>query len=149
MSKYEKIDTTPVVVPLGYGAPETLEQKIKRMVRSEQLANLARAAGKETFEESLDFDVEDDIAPQEPGTPYEHIADREDEILHEHRRAVRAQKMAEREEQFREAKAKRAKRSKGSSELSDKTPGGSHGKSGKTSGQGDKAVSDGAGEFDS
>lgn len=57
--KHEEIgDPTPVAVPIGYRVPETLEAKIARMVRV--MSERASQIGVETFEESDDFDVEDD-----------------------------------------------------------------------------------------
>lgn len=55
----EILDTTPVEVPLHYRRPETLEEKLKRVVHNE-LSMAASARDMETFEESDDFDVEDD-----------------------------------------------------------------------------------------
>lgn len=69
MAKYDKEgneipDNTPVEVPLGYRTPPTLEQRMQAMIRSEAMAQYARAQGAETFDEANDFDVDD-----EDGTP--------------------------------------------------------------------------------
>lgn len=55
----EIMDTTPVEVPLEFQRPLTMQEEIRRMVRQE-LSRAAEASGFETFEESDDFDVEDD-----------------------------------------------------------------------------------------
>ncbi|QCS37360.1 hypothetical protein [Tortoise microvirus 92] len=78
--KYEEPDPTPVAVPVGFGHPETLEQKIKRFVRNERYQAALAAAGAETFEESLDFNVDDDIDPHAHSTPWQERADVETEI---------------------------------------------------------------------
>lgn len=52
-------DNTPVEIPLGYKAPETLQEMIARMIRVENMQQMA-AKGMETFEEADDFDVDDD-----------------------------------------------------------------------------------------
>lgn len=52
-------DPTPLAPPVGYIKQEPLHVQIARMVRSQQLADEAAAAGAETFEEADDFDVED------------------------------------------------------------------------------------------
>lgn len=53
-------DPTPVAPPVGYIKQEPLHVQIARMVRSQMLADEAKAAGAETFEEADDFDVDDD-----------------------------------------------------------------------------------------
>lgn len=68
MARYDKHgneipDNTPIEIPLGYKVPETLQQQMQRMIRSEAMAQYARAQGAETFEESNDFDVGDDEDP--------------------------------------------------------------------------------------
>jgi len=63
--KHEEIpDKTPIALPLNYSAPEPLEQMIARLIR--QQSALAPARGQETFEESDDFDVEDDHELKSP-----------------------------------------------------------------------------------
>lgn len=52
-------DDTPVEVPLGMKRPPTLQEQIQMMVRT-QLSRAAERNGHETFEESNDFDVDDD-----------------------------------------------------------------------------------------
>lgn len=51
-------DPTPVEMPIGYEHPESLESMIARLVRVE--SQRAVASGEESFEESDDFDVDDD-----------------------------------------------------------------------------------------
>jgi len=57
--RYEPHDPTPVEWPLGVRVPETLEQKVARMVRT-SVSLQAQAMGKESFEEADDFDVEEE-----------------------------------------------------------------------------------------
>ena len=53
----EILDHTPVEIPLGYKAPETLDEKIARAVRHEMFSQQNRDL--ETFAEADDFDVDD------------------------------------------------------------------------------------------
>lgn len=69
----EIISKEPLALKLGLKKPESLQDKVRRMIRLE--ASLyAEAQGKETFEEADDFDVGDDF---DPTTPYEVPADNE------------------------------------------------------------------------
>lgn len=52
-------DPTPVEWPLGLSRPLSLQDEIKRFVRSE-LSRAAAADGFESFEEANDFEVDDD-----------------------------------------------------------------------------------------
>lgn len=63
-------DQTRPEIPLGFKRPETLAEKIRRLVRSEHVRQSAEAYGHETFEEADDFDVGDDF---EPSSPYEEV----------------------------------------------------------------------------
>lgn len=56
----EICDSTPVEVPLDFKTPPSIHQLIAQYVRSERAAEVARAAGVETFEEADDFDVGDE-----------------------------------------------------------------------------------------
>lgn len=69
--RFEYPDPVPMEPPLGYTDPPDISQMIKQMVRNELLMSKLDAAGLETFEESDDFDVEDD--PIDPLTPYERV----------------------------------------------------------------------------
>lgn len=69
---HEILDPTPMAIPIGFKRPETLAEQIKRMVRSERLAQEAEAQGYETWEEADDFDVDDDF---DPSSPYEQHFD--------------------------------------------------------------------------
>jgi hypothetical protein len=68
-------DDRPVAVPAGWRAPESLPDMIRRFVQREISAR-AEAVGLETFEESDDFEV-DDEAP-DPLSAYEVSELRED-----------------------------------------------------------------------
>lgn len=52
----EILDRTPVEIPLGYQRPETLEEKMRRMIAGE-LSRRAGALGRETLQEADDFDT--------------------------------------------------------------------------------------------
>lgn len=54
----EYLDDTPVEWPVGVQVPESLDQKIARMIRV-GVSQYAQAQGAESFEEADDFDVED------------------------------------------------------------------------------------------
>lgn len=56
----EVLDTTPVEMPIGYERPESLASMIARMINSTELQRAAQKQGLETFEESDDFDMDDD-----------------------------------------------------------------------------------------
>jgi len=58
-------DQTPLAVPVGFGAPTDLTTLIQTLVRVE--SKRAAEAGEETFEESDDFDVDEDSLH----TPYQ------------------------------------------------------------------------------
>lgn len=51
-------DPTPLEWPIGVSAPESMEQKIARMVRT-SVSEYANSVGQETFDEADDFDIED------------------------------------------------------------------------------------------
>lgn len=55
-------DLMPVAIPLGLQKPESQESLIKRIIRQE-LSMQAAQQGYETFEESLDFEIDDDPFP--------------------------------------------------------------------------------------
>lgn len=69
--RFELPDSVPMEPPLGYRAPPDLTTMIKTMVRNELFMQEVARAGYETFEESDDFDIEDD--PVDPLTPYEKV----------------------------------------------------------------------------
>lgn len=61
----EYVDEQPVEWPLGVSVPESLEQKIARMVRV-GVSQHAHDVGAETFDEADDFDVQEDDGPTSP-----------------------------------------------------------------------------------
>lgn len=67
----EKLDPTPMAIPVGFERPLTLEQQVARMMRNqyELQAKVRDMSGVETPEEADDFDIDDD--PIELSTPYE------------------------------------------------------------------------------
>lgn len=68
---HEVPDPTPLSLPSGFRRPETLQEQVRRLVRT-QLSQAAAEQGEETFEESEDFDVDDDF---DPSTPFEVFFD--------------------------------------------------------------------------
>lgn len=53
-------DNTPIEVPVQFRKPETIAEQVKRLVHS-QLSIQAANAGRESFQEADDFDVDDDM----------------------------------------------------------------------------------------
>lgn len=67
----EKLDPTPMAIPVGFQRPLTMEQQVARLMRSqyEMQAKIRDMTGVETPEEADDFDIDDD--PIDMTTPYE------------------------------------------------------------------------------
>jgi len=55
---------------LGYKKQPTLAERMRDMIRSEKLREIAEMQGRETFDEADDFDVGDDY---DPSSPYEEV----------------------------------------------------------------------------
>lgn len=70
---HEVLDDTPIAKAVGFRAPPTMQEMIKRAIQT-HLSDAARESGQETFEESDDFDVGDDY---DPTSPWELTADQE------------------------------------------------------------------------
>lgn len=51
-------DATPIEIPLGLRKPETLQEQIRRLVRTE-FSQASAKAGFESFDEANDFECED------------------------------------------------------------------------------------------
>lgn len=79
MSAYETLDPTPVSIPIGWSRPESLHDKIKRLVNY-QLDEQAQEKGYETIEEADDFDCGDD---DELKSPYELDGMQQDGLVSE------------------------------------------------------------------
>lgn len=62
----ERPDPRPMEPPIGFKKQPSLHERIREMVRSEQLRLAAEKAGAETFEEADDFDIEDDLDIRSP-----------------------------------------------------------------------------------
>lgn len=73
------LDPTPIAPPIGYKKQPSMVEIVRDMVRSERLAAAARESGHETFEESEDFDVDDD--PDYGRTPFTSDFDPPLEVL--------------------------------------------------------------------
>lgn len=72
-------DPTPVSLPAGFQRPEPLAETIRRLVRNE-VSRQAVDSGMESFEESLDFDIDDEELPESPS---EARATMQEELLDE------------------------------------------------------------------
>lgn len=70
---YEVPDPTPVALPAGFKEPESLEVMIRRLIRSEEWTRATNEEGFESFEESEDFEIDDDM--WDPQSPYEEVFD--------------------------------------------------------------------------
>lgn len=85
----EILDATPIAPPVGWTNEPNMFDYVRELVRSAQLAKEAEEAGMETFEESEDFDVDDDF---DPSTPYENDFDPDikemQEAVAEHKRTT-------------------------------------------------------------
>lgn len=68
---HEIPDPRPMQVPAGMKRPETLQEQVARLVRG-AISREAEEAGFETFDESEDFDVDDEFDPR---TPFETVFD--------------------------------------------------------------------------
>lgn len=67
------VDSTPMAPPIGYKKQPSMVEMVREMIRSERLKAEAEAAGHESFEDSEDFDIEDD--PELLRTPFENDFD--------------------------------------------------------------------------
>lgn len=83
-------DSVPVAPPLGYKRQPSMVEIVRNMVRSEKLAEEARNAGAETFEESEDFDIDDEPEDLRSGWETEF-----DPPLDEIQRAVEEERAAQ------------------------------------------------------
>lgn len=65
---HELLDSKPLALPVGFKKPESLDEQIRRLVRT-HISSQAEEQGFETFEDADDFEIEDD--PADPTTPFE------------------------------------------------------------------------------
>lgn len=124
-------DTTPVELPVRFKRAKAWSDSVRQLVAVE-LSRQAEAEGKESFEESLDFEVEDDEMPR---TVHERRSDVEEELLQDMQEARKVAAM-------RRLAAKREKelhRGKGTGEVDQPARSGGESKSGKHEGDGSKA----------
>lgn len=73
----EKLDNTPVAIPVRFRTPPTPFEQARQMLRAD-LSALARDQGFETFDEANDFDIDDD--PVDYSSPWEIPQDHEDHV---------------------------------------------------------------------
>lgn len=67
LRRYEELDSRPVEMPIGFNRPPTLQEQIRRLIRTE-MSMQAASQGQESWEEADDFNVGDDY---DPTSPYE------------------------------------------------------------------------------
>lgn len=67
--RYENIDPRPLSLPIGMEKPESLQDKLARLVKDEVFNQTLQSNGIETIEDANDFDIPDE--PEIPGTPHE------------------------------------------------------------------------------
>lgn len=65
-------DPRPMSIPSGFKRPETLAEQVQRLVRT-SISRQAEEQGFETFEDSEDFEIEDEM--WDPSSPYEEVFD--------------------------------------------------------------------------
>lgn len=66
-------DDQPIAVPAGFKVPETMEQMMRRLLRSPEFSRAADADDIDTFEDAEDFEIDDDTF--DPHSPYEEVFD--------------------------------------------------------------------------
>lgn len=66
-------DPQPVAIPPGFKVPETMEQMMRRLLRSPEFRDRMNENENDTFEEAEDFEVDDDTF--DPHSPYEEVFD--------------------------------------------------------------------------
>lgn len=91
------LNPVPIAPPIGYKKHPSMVEVVRDMIRSEKLAQAARDAGHETFEEAEDFDVGDD--PDQLRSPFENEHDPDlGEILKAGAEVIRERKRKQLEE---------------------------------------------------
>jgi len=68
------LDPKPMAIPVGLSVPESLDMKLARLFRQEHFLRSLREEGLESFEESQDFDLDDDEVDPVLDTPYQRHA---------------------------------------------------------------------------
>lgn len=87
------LDPTPMAPPIGYKRHPSMVEIVRDMVQSERLRQEAMEAGHETFEESEDFEIDDDPLPLQ--SPWENQHDPSlEELLAAGREAMAAKQAA-------------------------------------------------------
>lgn len=69
---HERGSDKPIAMPTGMKRPETLQEQISRLVRSEHFNRAMGQPDHETYDEADDFDVGEDY---DPLSPYEQVFD--------------------------------------------------------------------------
>lgn len=90
----EILDDTPLALPIGFKRPQSLQERMRYLLRNELIQRDLDAAGIETFEEADDFEV----GEQDPleGTPYEDHFEPEIPGLAAREQEIRAGAVADR-----------------------------------------------------
>lgn len=92
-------DPKPLELPAGMKRPETLQEQIRRMIRSD-VSTFATDHGAESFDEANDFDMEDDDAELSATHHelHEEVVDEVKRVRHEDEERRRAIRGSDREE---------------------------------------------------
>lgn len=88
-------DPTPVEVPLGFRKPQlTIEEQIRRALRSQEVMRAQEARGEETLDDSMYFGPDEDPSDGLPTSPHE-VRDMREDLLRQG--ALEAERKARRE----------------------------------------------------
>lgn len=101
-------DSKPMAPPLGYVPRESLFDRVREMVRSENMALLAERDGKESFTEANDFGPDDDGLDM-PTTIYEKMGAPENFVPTMQRSKAEQARVARAEDRFAKKIAKAVK----------------------------------------
>ena len=69
-NRFEVLDYTPIAVPIGMKRPESMHDMITRIIGN-KFADIKLDSETETFEESEDFEIDDD--DYDPSSPWEEV----------------------------------------------------------------------------
>lgn len=77
----ELVDPRPMEAPSGFKEPPTMQEMLSQLLVAQEVVQVQRARGDETFEDSLDFDVDDD--PDAVALSPHEMRDMQEEVLRE------------------------------------------------------------------
>lgn len=105
----ELVDSRPMEMPAGFKEPPSIQEMLAQLLSGRDVLEAQRARGDETFEDSLDFEVDDD--PDAVGATAHEVRDMQEEVLREGAVAQQAAERLEAEEAVKQA-AEQAKEKK-------------------------------------